>query len=51
MFAQFSSRGYASDSDSAMGYADYDDYISYPPSRAFVGQMAPDFEAPGGCES
>lgn len=30
-----------------MNYAEDFDYISYPPSRAFVGQMAPDFEAPG----
>lgn len=29
-----------------MNYAEDFDYISYPPPRAFVGQMAPDFEAP-----
>jgi peroxiredoxin (alkyl hydroperoxide reductase subunit C) len=29
-----------------MDYAEDFDYISYPPPRAFVGQMAPDFEAP-----
>lgn len=37
----------ASEGESALNYADEFDYISYPPSRAFVGQMAPDFEAPG----
>lgn len=42
-----SSRGFASESESAMNYAEDFDYISYPPPRAFVGQMAPDFEAPG----
>lgn len=42
-----SSRGFASESESALDYAEDYDYISYPPPRAFVGQMAPDFEAPG----
>lgn len=42
-----SSRGFASESESALNYAEDFDYISYPPPRAFVGQMAPDFEAPG----
>lgn len=40
-------RGFASENDSATGYADEFDFVSYPPPRAFVGQMAPDFEAPG----
>eukprot|EP00878_Enallax_costatus_P000963 GHUV01001095.1.p1 GENE.GHUV01001095.1~~GHUV01001095.1.p1 ORF type:complete len:397 (+),score=108.41 GHUV01001095.1:156-1346(+) len=39
-------RGFASENESATGYADEFDYVSYPPSRAFVGQTAPDFEAP-----
>jgi hypothetical protein len=42
-----SSRGFASEADAASGYGEDYDYISYPPARAFVGQMAPDFEAPG----
>jgi hypothetical protein len=42
-----SGRGFASESESALNYAEDFDYISYPPPRAFVGQMAPDFEAPG----
>lgn len=40
-------RGFASENESATGYADEFDFVSYPPARAFVGQMAPDFEAPG----
>lgn len=40
------SRGFASEGESAAGYEEWDQ-ISYPPPRAFVGQMAPDFEAPG----
>jgi hypothetical protein len=39
-------RGFASEGESAAGYEEWDQ-ISYPPPRAFVGQMAPDFEAPG----
>ncbi|WIA40358.1 hypothetical protein OEZ86_013722 [Tetradesmus obliquus] len=39
------SRGFASEGESAAGYEEWDQ-ISYPPPRAFVGQMAPDFEAP-----
>lgn len=39
-------RGFASEADSAQGFDEFD-YISYPMSKAFVGQMAPDFEAPG----
>lgn len=42
-----SSQSCASEGESALNYAEEFDYISYPPSRAFVGQMAPDFEAPG----
>eukprot|EP00775_Hariotina_reticulata_P012210 gene12210-12347_t len=38
-------RGFASEADSAQGFDEFD-YISYPMSKAFVGQMAPDFEAP-----
>lgn len=40
-------RGFASENESATGYADEFDFVSYPPPRAFVGQVAPDFEAPG----
>jgi hypothetical protein len=36
-------RGFGSEADG--GYLD--DEVVYPPARAFVGQMAPDFEAPG----
>eukprot|EP00879_Flechtneria_rotunda_P000636 GHRR01000749.1.p1 GENE.GHRR01000749.1~~GHRR01000749.1.p1 ORF type:complete len:394 (+),score=101.72 GHRR01000749.1:151-1332(+) len=39
-------RGFASEAESAEGYADEYDYINYPPARAFVGQVAPNFEAP-----
>eukprot|EP00882_Tetradesmus_deserticola_P000619 GHRQ01000676.1.p1 GENE.GHRQ01000676.1~~GHRQ01000676.1.p1 ORF type:complete len:437 (+),score=128.24 GHRQ01000676.1:130-1311(+) len=38
-------RGFASEAESAAGYEEWDQ-ISYPPARAFVGQIAPDFEAP-----
>ncbi|KAF6258246.1 thioredoxin-like protein [Scenedesmus sp. NREL 46B-D3] len=38
-------RGFASEGESAAGYEEWDQ-ISYPPARAFVGQVAPDFEAP-----
>jgi hypothetical protein len=43
-------RGFASEVESAAGYEEWD-HISYPPPRAFVGQMAPDFEAPGALAS
>ncbi len=40
-------RSFASDADNASAGLDFDDFVSYPAPRAYVGQPAPDWEAPG----